>query len=288
MNYIQKIYDDMSYNGIEFLGHILDVPSVWQRFSKPGKSSKSIYVFINPTRHYAIYGDFSLCDESFKVILNRSKYTEEDYREERKIALMHLDTELKISNECEIFWNECEDPDFDHPYLLKKHITPLHIRQYGKNYLICPLYTEFGKLVGLQSISPYGKKKFKQGSILKNSFMFIGDNKTKIIRLVEGYATGVSIHMATDDLVCVAYSATNLTNVAKILKRNFLKHEIIICSDPKPDEIAYAMRAAQTINCAIHCPVSHNSSLLDFNDIHVFYGIEALQGQLYSRSFRGY
>ena len=49
--------------------------------------------------------------------------------------------------------------------------------------------------------------------------------------LCEGYATGVSLHMATQKPVAVAFDAGNLEIVAEKLREKFPHAQIVICAD---------------------------------------------------------
>jgi len=285
MDYLRKIYDKLTQEELNIVGTIKDLPGEWQRFTSLKKNKPNVYIYIYPSRKSALIGDWSINDKPIYVRLHSKPLTQEEHDQIKIIEEKKILFQIEAIKKCTSIWNACIEPDIEHPYIVKKQIYPYYIRQLG-NYLICPLYNEFSDLVGLQGIYLDGSKRFINGSIIKSSFLILGDKRTKIIRLVEGYATGMSIHMATDDLTIVAFTCSNLQNVALILKKLFPNHIIIICTDAKIQEIEYAARAARAIDCIIKCPLSDVGSLLDFNDIHVLYGLEALQGQLYSDSFK--
>ncbi|MFR8054160.1 MAG: toprim domain-containing protein [Bilophila wadsworthia] len=54
------------------------------------------------------------------------------------------------------------------------------------------------------------------------------------ILICEGYATGASLHMATEKPVAVALDSGNLEPVAKALREKFPQAQITICADNDP------------------------------------------------------
>jgi putative DNA primase/helicase len=119
-------------------------------------------------------------------------------------------------------------------YLHRKNIKP-HKAKTGdsgslKGVLILPLYNELLQLVNLQFIQANGEKRFLSGGQKKSCFWWIG-NKTPVILLCEGFATGASLFESTGNQVFIAYDASNLINVAKIVRAKNPLAEIIIAGD---------------------------------------------------------
>lgn len=108
----------------------------------------------------------------------------------------------------------------DHPYLLGKGINNADgiakIDSKGKT-LILPIYcySEVGtkEIISIQFIQEDGSKSFKKDCSTSGGFLEIGKpNGTTF--LCEGFATGMSIHKATNCHVVVAFNAGNLPKVA--------------------------------------------------------------------------
>lgn len=108
-----------------------------------------------------------------------------------------------------------------HPYLTLKKIPMLGAKVEG-DALVIPLTNIKGEIVGSQRILPDGMKKNATGTKLKGSFHRIPptperekaiDAKTYI---VEGFATGASVHQVTGDEVIVAFGAQNIPEIAKL------------------------------------------------------------------------
>jgi putative DNA primase/helicase len=104
-------------------------------------------------------------------------------------------------------------PAENHPYLTSKGVKPLGIRQSG-NRLIIPMMDINGNIHSVQEIFPDGKKKNFPGGAVKGFFYKIpGDKPTY---LVEGFATGSTVHSATGSEVIITFSCGNLKEVAKL------------------------------------------------------------------------
>lgn len=122
-----------------------------------------------------------------------------------------------------------------HPYLIEKCINDSKITKYlkqeGANLLI-PL-KQYGSVVAIQTISPSGEKRFNKDASVKGSFMTIGNfQKAKEkgeIFLCEGFATGASLHLASEKTIAVCFTGNNMIEVAK----NFAKQDmqIYVCAD---------------------------------------------------------
>lgn len=120
----------------------------------------------------------------------------------------------------------------EHLYLQRKGVKPLGLRISRNGRLIVPLYTENRKLMNLQFIDANGEKRFLAGGKKKHCFSVIG-NSSNIERLliVEGWATGASLHEELGVFVMVAMDAGNLEPVAQAARRLFPHAEIIIAGD---------------------------------------------------------
>lgn len=89
-------------------------------------------------------------------------------------------------------WDRCMDVDPAHPYLRVKGVAAHGLRQwYG--LLVVPLRDVSGRLWSLQFINPAGEKRFLRGGRVRGLFHVIG-RPTPRTWIVEGYATGVSVH----------------------------------------------------------------------------------------------
>ena len=151
-------------------------------------------------------------------------------------------------------------PD-DHPYLEAKCVRPhgAHIDRTGpleiaagrakpqkwsaKGNLLIPIRDIDGGLIGAQSIDAEGRKFFPRGARLVGGMHRIGTQDTDPIVIVEGYATGATIHELTGFAVLVAFNAGNLQAVALSVRAAHPDARIVIAGDNdhhKPRELGAA------------------------------------------------
>ncbi|MGZ8153132.1 MAG: toprim domain-containing protein [Methylococcaceae bacterium] len=157
-------------------------------------------------------------------------------------------------------------PAIYHPYLIKKRIKPYQSRIY-KDCLVIPVFSSTGELVNLQFIQGDGRKRFLSGGKKSGCFCSIGEDtgqKYRIVLIVEGYATGATLHEILGHFTIVAFDAGNLITVAKTIKEMAPEATIIICADNDSSGVGEqkARAAAMAINCKYIIP----PMLGDFND----------------------
>lgn len=109
-------------------------------------------------------------------------------------------------------WQNSDDADEDHPYLVRKQVPAHMARQEGGNLLL-PVYDAEGKIQSVQTIAADGGKMFARGAPMKAGRLNIGIFMGRVF-LCEGYATGAAIYEATADQVCVAFSKGNMAVLA--------------------------------------------------------------------------
>lgn len=104
--------------------------------------------------------------------------------------------------------------------------------------LLIPAYDEHGKMWNVQTITPDGQKLFIQesGGRTGGCFFMIGEVQpdlydAHIICIAEGYATGMSIHMATGHPVALSFVANNLPKVGAVLRQKYPKAVFVYCAD---------------------------------------------------------
>lgn len=161
----------------------------------------------------------------------------------------------------------------EHTYLKRKGVKPLGLRISKNGRLIVPLYTEERKLVNLQFIDGDGGKRFLAGGKKKHCFSVIG-NSADIERLliVEGWATGASLHEELGVFVMVAMDAGNLEPVAQAARRLFPQADIIIAGDN--DESGTGQKAARKAALSIGGKVLIPSQTgKDWNDVLAMEGV---------------
>jgi len=131
---------------------------------------------------------------------------------------------------CRSEWPTLLKANPNRPYLLKKRVEPLGLRQQGSK-LVVPL-TDGERLVNFQYIAHDGGKRFRPGGRVKGCYHPIGvihDDQPLLI--AEGWATGATLNMATGYAVACAMNAGNLRAVAESLRARYPAITIIVCAD---------------------------------------------------------
>jgi putative DNA primase/helicase len=139
-------------------------------------------------------------------------------------------------------------------------------------------------LHSLQFIGPEGDKRFLSGGRVSGCYLLIGKLDGTLC-IVEGYATGASIHEAAGCAVAVAFNAGNLLPVARALRANFPNLRLIVCADddastPGNPGLSKAREAAQAMGALLAVPdfgKNRPDGATDFNDLHRHAGFEAVR-----------
>jgi putative DNA primase/helicase len=177
-----------------------------------------------------------------------------------------------------ILWMSSADAMY-HPYLERKCIQPLGIRQRNRQ-LVIPMWDIEGNLCSCQTIGPDGKKMFLKDGRIKGCFYLIGGPIVEKVFICEGFATGASLHMHSHEIgakgqsVVVAFNAKNLKPVTEAITRRYPQAEIIICADNDHETegnpgLTEGRRAAATVGCKLFYPQFDNEAFTgtDFNDL---------------------
>ena len=172
------------------------------------------------------------------------------------------------------------------PYLDRKGIDRVGARVM-RDSLVVPIYSIERKLVGLQFIQADGEKRFLTGTPKQGAFSIVGeldvDGDDVVIGLAEGYATAVSIYMATGWPVLVCFDAGNLQPVATAWREQHDDHRMVVCCDDdhgqrKNPGKSKGIDAAKAVRGAWCWPIfRHRADRTDFNDLHAEQGLDAVR-----------
>jgi putative DNA primase/helicase len=201
------------------------------------------------------------------------------------------------ANEAASIWNEpgrnigsTPGTIVEHPYLKRKRIQGHGAKIYRGNMsingmdcdgaLMIPMRLN-GKLTSLQFINGKGDKRFLAGGE-KGGHLIGKIEPGKPICIVEGYATGSSIHEATGYPVLVAFDAGNLRKMAEVLRAQQPNASIVLCAD---DDITgtgqrKAAEAAQEVGGVVALPEFKEprpDDCKDFNDMANLQGVDAVR-----------
>lgn len=182
------------------------------------------------------------------------------------------------------------------PYLERKgfgsHLSAVNrtlIREGDENFpagsLVIPLTHEAGELLNVQLIRADGTKRYLHGGQKAGAFHRIEGGE--LVAVVEGYATGLSVHLAIGATVYCAMDCGNLAAVAQIARRQHPEARILLCGDNdegtqgNPGK-AKSEQAAVAIGGLVALPPEFSG---DWNDYHQAHGLTAtkeaiMQGEI--------
>lgn len=181
--------------------------------------------------------------------------------------------QLAAADAC-LRWRNARPADPHHAYLVSKGLPPMGLRQAGSTLLI-PLFFG-GKLVNLQRIYPDGAKRFLSGGRVKGAYSAIGQIVTnQPLYIAEGYATALTLHLATGSPVAAAMNAGNLLPAGRELQQRHPTTPLIVAGDDdrmSAENIGRtkAIEAAAVLRCAVvfpDWPADAPTNLSDFNDL---------------------
>ncbi len=163
----------------------------------------------------------------------RARQAELEREEERK----RLHAAKMAANRARQQWQHAF-VEGDCAYLTRKQITPEGVRFDADGTLLVPMY-QYGagepRMVGLQKVTPDGAKRFNKGMEKKGAEFRLGELGVddKVAMLAEGYATGRSIRMATDDKIplSVCFDAGGILHAARAIREAYPAAHLLICAD---------------------------------------------------------
>ena len=154
-------------------------------------------------------------------------------------------------------------------YIERKQIELIGAELEG-NTVIVPLWNFDQKRIGEQRICPKGTKKFNSGLTKNDAFGIIGQLALGEAWVTEGYATGVSVHMATNQPVIFALDAHTLPQICATISLQWPHIRLRVAGDNDKPGIA-ACHASQK---PYSLPDIEGS---DWNDVHVQQGLDAVK-----------
>lgn len=215
---------------------------------------------------------------------DHAKFLERVKQAQAEAAVIEAEYRKECREKSASLWDKARDVAMKHPYLAAKGIRSFGLRQL-QNSLLVPVRDISGTLHGLQFIFPDGNKKFKSGTAVTGCYHAIGKPDGRIL-IVEGYATGATLHEITGHAVACAFNAGNLKAVAEALKRKYPDTVLIICADDDHATegnpgLTKANEATRTVGglLAVPCfPDTRKQQDTDFNDLARLAGSDAVRG----------
>jgi putative DNA primase/helicase len=179
-------------------------------------------------------------------------------------------------------WAQAQPAPANHPYLVRKGVAS-HGLRVNNGALVIPMRDASGELSSLQFITSTGAMRFLTNGRVAGCYFSIGA-PDGVLCIVEGFATGASVHESTGHAVACAMSAVNLEPVARSLRAQYPDLRIIICADDDHlsagnPGLAKATEAARAVDGLLAVPVfgaDRPPDATDFNDLMQHRGSEAV------------
>lgn len=251
MEYLDDLKAQLAEDSFTFTP-VLD--GTWQKIKSPIKGRYAAHIFENGVvltvlswdeTYKKVYksftnghvnGESGKIDEFVKLQVEETKRIKEAANE-------------KACKEAKEFWDtktldKREDLPVP-PYLERKKLGGLfgaRIDSETGSIVCVPCRDIFNKLWGVQRIYANGEKSFWKGQRKEGTFHQIGEIRD-FTYIVEGYATGVSVHEATGCPVIIAFDAGNLRRVAKEIRQRHHSATIVIAGDN--DESGTGQKASE-------------------------------------------
>ena len=143
-------------------------------------------------------------------------------------------------------WRDASDTGAS-AYLQRKGVQGYGVRYAADGWLLVPLRDGDARLWNVQRIAPTKPEKgtdklFIRGGRKAGLWHVLGTlNDADLVLVAEGYATGASLHEATELPVVVAFDAGNLARVVRALRRLLPTVRFVVCGD---DDAATLARTA--------------------------------------------
>ncbi len=183
---------------------------------------------------------------------------------------------LRAAWKAKCIWKRAGLATTAHPYLQKKNIPALCLRQIGDRLLI-PLRTVAGDMVNLQQIYPDGTKRFLRGGQLSEAFALFGRELPMKgnLYICEGWATAATIAGTLRVPVVAAMTAGNLTKVANAIRVFHPALNFVIAADDDHAThgnpgMTQAAEAARKVSGVMTWPTTcrqEGCTCTDFNDV---------------------
>ena len=192
-------------------------------------------------------------------------------------------------------WAQAKPANPNHPYLVRKNVPVLGIRQ-RYSALLIPVFDMQGMLWNVQRIYSNGAKYFLKNGRKRSCFFVIGQlESAELLVFCEGYSTGATIHLATGYTVIVCFDAGNLVHVAGEFYKNYPDKTFVFCADNdlwdsngilQPPEkntgVVAATKAGQLCHGILVVPEFQDISTkpTDFNDMSNVISLDEVRQQI--------
>jgi len=213
-----------------------------------------------------------------EVAANKKRVADEAAKHEAK-RLAERDA---LAAKALAFINAGQHPPFEHRYLSAKGLAAqgdIRLAADG-NTLLIPLYDIDGTLWAVQHIS-YKDGKWKKEFKGKNGGCFhIIAGTTEKVCIVEGFATGLSVHLATGCMVACAMAGNQMRATASAVNDKYPIATIVACGDDDAAGRKAVADIASAVDYLMAYPdfgMGRPQGMKDFDDLRQLKGLEAVR-----------
>jgi len=183
-------------------------------------------------------------------------------------------------------WVEGEACPPAHPYLIKKQVIADNgIRYHPPTGNILVPLRDGQDILGVQRISADGSKKVNPGGRLSGCYHVI-QGELDTVYICEGYATAMTVHMATGKTAVMAVSAGNLAPVGEKVAKMYPSARLVFAADNDQDKtpnpgVQAAEKAVREIKRGqVIAPPFPDGQKGDWNDYALMHGGAAVRNLL--------
>lgn len=159
---------------------------------------------------------------------------------------------------------------------VNSHVIKLADHMFQPGCLVVPMYDEAGQLANVQLIDGDGTRAYLPGKGTKAGRTHFIDGEGDCVALAEGYASALSVSMATGWPTYAAFDASNLPSVIEGIAKRHPGKTIVICGDHDREDQRgrraghhYAEKAATLVSGAvIAMPAAEGTDWDDYRQAH--------------------
>jgi len=177
-------------------------------------------------------------DSEYITGLKRKQEAKEEAKalsKKEAVRLASIHSDIILSKIAKLPHAYLQKKGFNHPVLVNEKSYAITINQtVHDNALIIPVYDirDNTKLIGAQFINGDGTRAYIAGTPISSGIHIIeGDSSLNYIGVVEGYATGLSVHAVTGATVVVAFDANGMKGKAERLKDSYPGKPLVFFGD---------------------------------------------------------
>lgn len=221
---------------------------------------------------------------------DKAEFDKLSKKEKAKYKALIEEKHLLASMEAKKIYNEAKEPKFVPEYLKNKGLDFLKdykVDPENGDTIIIPIFAKNGEIQTIQKIFIDGTKQFLEGGKVQGSFGVIhGEGDT--LYICEGFATAISIHLATKQTVTFVLSSNNFEKTVPNIMVRIPKEFNVICADDdrhleENKGLKEATRVALKQGISIKTPVFQKydgKNTTDFDDLRRLEGIETVLQQV--------